>query len=47
MQLSYRGYTVRETLIRDGWNISKDGHHIASARTADDARRIIDDLLGE
>lgn len=39
---AYKGYLIRHTM--HGWSISKDGQHIAWAKSADEARRTIDEL---
>lgn len=40
---AYKGYLIRHTM--HGWQIQKDGHHIAWAKSAEDAKRQIDELV--
>lgn len=43
----YRGYMIKHNLLRDEFNVSKDGFHITCAATLEAAKRAIDDIAGE
>jgi hypothetical protein len=43
---SYRGYYIIKSLSASTWYISKGGHHIGSAASLADAKKVIDELLG-
>lgn len=43
--ISHKGYLISETLVRDGWYITKDGFLIAYAKTSDHAKQLIEELV--
>ncbi|HEX5091513.1 MAG TPA: hypothetical protein VFV84_02365, partial [Burkholderiales bacterium] len=44
---AHRGYLVKYAPIHETYYISKGGHHIGSAASAERAREIIDELTAE
>lgn len=43
---AYRGYTIKHNQVNDSFHISKDGSHISSPRSIDEAKKTIDELAG-
>ena len=41
----YKGYSIKENSIRNEFYIEKDGYHIATAKSIDDAKKQIDQLV--
>ena len=41
---AYRGYMIHAPRLGGDWRISKNGSHISYARSADDARRQVDQI---
>lgn len=40
----YKGYLIKENSIRNEFYIEKDGYHIATAKSIEDAKKQIDQL---
>lgn len=44
---SYRSYYIYPDLTRQSWFIQKDGYHIATEASEEEAQRTVDDLLDD
>lgn len=43
--MAYRGYVIKLNMFSGVFYISREGHHISSAKTLDEAKRLIDEVL--
>lgn len=43
--MTYRGYVIQLNMFNGVFYISRGGHHISSAKTLDEAKRMIDEVL--